>query len=77
MARRFEGLVFVVEPYVDMLPDDLQGSPNLTLTGLRDGLDNSDIVVLLTDHREFRVIPADDLKDKRVIDTRGLWRSIG
>lgn len=77
VARRFEGTLFVVEPHIDALPEDLQFSPNLKLTGLRDGLDHSDIVVLLTDHLEFRSISADCLKDKQVIDTRGVWRSIG
>ena len=77
VSRRFEGTLFIVEPHIEVLPKDLQGSANLTLTGLRDGLEQSDIVVLLTDHQEFRSIPADDLRGKRVIDTRGVWRSIG
>ena len=77
VSRRFDGPLFVVEPHIEVLPKHLQGSANLTLTGLRDGLEHSDIVVLLTDHKEFRNLPADALKGKRVIDTRGVWRSIG
>ena len=77
VSRRFDGPLFVVEPHIEALPKHLQGSANLTLTGLRDGLEHSDVVVLLTDHKEFRSIPADDLKGKLVIDTRGVWRSIG
>ena len=76
VSRRFDGPLFVVEPHIESLPQHLQASANLTLTGLRDGLEHSDIVVLLTDHKEFRNIPADALRGKRVIDTRGVWRSI-
>ena len=76
VSRRFDGPLFVVEPHIESLPQHLQASANLTLTGLRDGLEHSDLVVLLTDHKEFRNIPADALKGKRVIDTRGVWRSI-
>ena len=54
VSRRFDGPLFVVEPHIEVLPKHLQGSANLTLTGLRDGLEHSDIVVLLTDHKEFR-----------------------
>ena len=75
VARRFEGTLFVVEPYIDALPEDLVGFPNLTLAGLSDGLGRSEIVVLLTDHLEFRNIPMNYLKDKQIIDTRGIWPS--
>ena len=76
VSRRFEGQLFVIEPHIEALPRDLQAVPNLVLSELRDGLDRSDMVVLLTDHKAFRDISADDLKNKKIIDTRGVWRSI-
>ncbi len=77
VASRFDGTLFVVEPYIDALPEDLRIFSNLSLTGLEHGLEHSDIVVLLTDHIEFCNIPSDQLRDKRLIDTRGIWRSNG
>ena len=36
-------------------------------------IDRADIVVLLVDHRQFGLIDPEALKDKKLIDTRGLW----
>ena len=62
----------VVDPFVDDLPHELKGSFQVRKTTTDEGLD-SDLVVLLTDHSEFRSIPADRLKGKRLVDTRGVW----
>lgn len=37
-------------------------------------LKNSDILLLLVDHDEFKNIDRELLKDKQIIDTRGVWR---
>lgn len=63
----------IVEPNISELPDALQKS-NAVLTGLDHALAESAIVVLLVDHREFRIDDPHELATKRVIDTRGLWR---
>jgi UDP-N-acetyl-D-mannosaminuronate dehydrogenase len=36
-------------------------------------LDRSDVLVLLTDHTQFREIPADLLAQKKLVDPRGVW----
>ncbi|TKB76727.1 MAG: UDP-N-acetyl-D-mannosamine dehydrogenase, partial [Mesorhizobium sp.] len=36
-------------------------------------IDKSDIVVLLVDHRQFNLVDPEALKDKKLVDTRGLW----
>lgn len=41
---------------------------------LQSVLKESDILVLLVDHKEFKNIDRELLKDKIVIDTRGIWR---
>jgi len=41
---------------------------------LQSVLRDSDILVLLVDHKEFKNIDKELLKDKVVIDTRGVWR---
>ncbi|MHB8173385.1 MAG: UDP-N-acetyl-D-mannosamine dehydrogenase [Nitrospirota bacterium] len=45
-----------------------------TVYDLQSVLRESDIVVLLVDHKEFKNIDRELLKDKVVIDTRGVWR---
>ena len=41
---------------------------------LSDVLEQSHIVVLLTDHRQFKKIPRRILQEKVIVDTRGIWR---
>ncbi len=68
------GRVLAVEPHISALPDGLARLEGLELTDLRAALAEADIVVLLVDHRAFRSITAEQLLNKIVIDTRGLWR---
>ena len=63
----------VVEPFSRTLPHELQSSSRVRLTGLDEGLD-ADLLLMLVDHRAFREVPADRLRGKRIIDTRGIWR---
>ncbi len=65
--------VLAVEPNVTQLPEGLIGSVELQSADVAIG--RADIVLLLVDHRSFRDIRSDMLKDKQVIDTRGMWRS--
>jgi UDP-N-acetyl-D-mannosaminuronic acid dehydrogenase len=44
------------------------------LHSLSDVLQQSQLLVLLTDHRQFRDISRKVLQEKVVIDTRGVWR---
>jgi UDP-N-acetyl-D-mannosaminuronate dehydrogenase len=44
------------------------------LASLEELLAQSDIVLLLTDHQQFRDLPATSLRGKQVIDTRGVWK---
>jgi len=71
-----EGLdVMVVEPHVQALPAALASFGNVALASLKDALSACEVVVLLTDHREFRELDRARLAGKRLIDTRGAWRS--
>ncbi|MBF0524341.1 MAG: UDP-N-acetyl-D-mannosamine dehydrogenase, partial [Deltaproteobacteria bacterium] len=67
------GRLLVVEPHLKTLPESLTGL-NLELTPLGPAVDAADLVVLLVNHRAFRTISPDTLKDKVVIDTQGMWR---
>jgi UDP-N-acetyl-D-mannosaminuronic acid dehydrogenase len=57
--------------------DPLVSSDRFTefpLRGLPEVIENSNILVLLTDHRSFRNIPRRILQEKVIVDTRGVWR---
>ena len=68
------GELLVVEPHVEALPPELSGKPRTDLVSLETALDSSQVVLLLTDYHEFRDVDPHLLADKRLIDTRGIWR---
>ncbi|EIW16026.1 MULTISPECIES: UDP-N-acetyl-D-mannosamine dehydrogenase [Pelosinus] len=66
--------LLAVEPHVNRLPDALQGKQNLELVDLDYALEKADIILLLVNHRFFADVSKDLLREKVVIDTRGMWR---
>jgi len=66
--------ILAVEPHVAGLPPALEGLRGVAMAGLDEALEGAQIVVLLTDHREFRELARDRLEGKRVFDARGAWR---
>jgi UDP-N-acetyl-D-mannosaminuronic acid dehydrogenase len=69
LARRYPGMVRVVEPYLDAAPAGLD-APLITLEA---ALAGRDALLLLTDHAAFRAIPRAALAGRRIMDTRGIW----
>ena len=74
LAASQPGSVDVVEPHIGSLPEELAEGDRVRLVELDEAVANADVVVLLTDHREFRDIEPDRLTGKRIVDTRGVWR---
>jgi len=74
LAQRFEGKVLAVEPNIESLPDKLADSGNIELCGLDEAIKTAGLIVVLTDHKEFKALKSDDLKEMKIIDTRGMWR---
>ena len=66
------GRLFVVEPHVESLPSRLDGQ-RIVLVPLDYALAVADVVVLLTDHRQFGAV-GERVANKRLVDTRGMWR---
>jgi UDP-N-acetyl-D-mannosaminuronic acid dehydrogenase len=64
--------IIAAEPHTRALPRQLQGL-GIEFTDALSAIDRADVVVLLVDHRQFSLIDASALKDKKLIDTRGLW----
>jgi UDP-N-acetyl-D-mannosaminuronic acid dehydrogenase len=63
------GEVMACDPYVSS-----KRFTEFPLHTLSDVLQQSQLLVLLTDHRQFRDISRKVLQEKVVIDTRGVWR---
>lgn len=65
------GEVKVVEPHINILPEDLVNK-DIELVNLYEAITMSDIIVVLVDHEVFYSIDKNILKEKIVIDTRGI-----
>jgi UDP-N-acetyl-D-mannosaminuronic acid dehydrogenase len=67
LIRERVGNIMVCEPYMKAFKE-------LELHPLDKVLKESDIIVLLVNHKQFYDIDRELLKEKIVIDTRGIWR---
>lgn len=74
LAKAKVGKLLVIEPNIDALPESLSKMPDVRLMPIAEALKQADIVVLLVNHKEFYEVDSDLLKEKVVIDTRGVWR---
>lgn len=72
LGRHNVGKLNIVEPHIRSLPDKLRND-NTSLIDLDSAVQASDIVVLLVDHDEFKSLDKSVLKEKVVIDTRGIF----
>ena len=64
----------VVEPNVESLPASLTGYSHVRQQDLKGAIEDADIVLLLVDHKPFKLVTSEQLHDKVVIDTKGIWR---
>ncbi|GKV81859.1 UDP-N-acetyl-D-mannosamine dehydrogenase [Pectobacterium versatile] len=72
IAQWNTGVTLAVEPNVKHLPSVLAGQVKLVDTS--SALKEADVLVMLVDHRQFKAIHPDDVKQQWVIDTKGVWR---
>ncbi len=73
LAEKSSATVCVVEPHISCLPDSLAAG-GVRLVSIDEALAESDIMVVLVDHRDFRTVDPEGLKRMVVIDTRGIWK---
>lgn len=70
--------LLVVEPHIQKLPQTLAHPQNRArLVELDYCIENADILVLLVDHQQFKLIDLSTIRNKTIIDTRGLWHEAG
>lgn len=73
LSEIFPDAVVAVEPNIEALPEKL--SNKLRLVDLDEALRLADIVVALVDHKEFKNLSRDKLKNLTIIDTKGIWQT--
>jgi len=66
------GETWAVEPNVQKLPSSL--ATNVILKDLTTALEHADLLVMLVDHTDFKLIPSDRITQQWIIDTKGVWR---
>lgn len=74
LADESIGTLLIVEPNINQLPPSLADNPAVKLVSLDHAVKNSDIVVGLVDHVEFKLLDRSALSETVVMDTRGMWR---
>lgn len=72
IADWHRGCTYVVEPNIDELPKVLNGPCQLVSTEV--AIANADIILLLVDHQQFKAINGEQIPQKWVVDTKGVWR---
>ncbi|HLS68430.1 MAG TPA: UDP-N-acetyl-D-mannosamine dehydrogenase [Kiloniellales bacterium] len=72
LAARHPGPILAVEPNLQALPESLQKG-GVEAATLERALGSADAILLLVDHRQFKVIEPACLQGKRIYDTRGIW----
>jgi UDP-N-acetyl-D-mannosaminuronic acid dehydrogenase len=65
------GRVLAVEPNISELPSKLAGK--LNFADIETALSETDVLVLLVDHKEFKEIPVSAIAKYTVVDTRGIF----
>lgn len=64
--------VLVVEPHIERLGSPLSDQTNVSLVAIEEAIERADIVVVLVEHDQFKVLHDADLQGKQLIDTKGL-----
>lgn len=72
IAQWHSGETLVVEPNIHQLPAAL--SSHASLVNTADALVQADVLVLLVDHNEFKVVESSRITQRYIVDTKGVWR---
>lgn len=72
--QKHSGQTILVEPNIESLPALFEGFSHVRFSKEPEqAIKDSDLVVLLVDHSQFKALPHSIVSDKHVIDTRGIW----
>nr|WP_282435731.1 UDP-N-acetyl-D-mannosamine dehydrogenase [Peribacillus muralis] len=73
LASLTKNMVYVSEPHINELPLHLLNL-NIQLSSTEDALKHADVVLLLVEHDYFKLVDNISLKNKVVIDTKGIFQ---
>ena len=62
----------IVEPNISILPKSIDTNIS-NLVSLEYGIEDADIIIVLVDHSEFKLIDKSLLVGKHLVDTRGIF----
>lgn len=71
LAAKYPNQILAIEPNVEVLPKKLL-TKNIIQADFKTALTDSDVLVILVDHKEFRKIHKTSIKAV-VVDTKGIW----
>ena len=66
--------ILLVDPYVKKHPLLINNINKLVMCNIRDAIKKADIILFLVDHKEFKKINKENLKNKIIIDTKGIFQ---
>lgn len=72
LAQQFPGSILAIEPHIDQLPESLVDA-GVVLTGAGDAIAQSNVLLLLVDHKLFKDLHMTEKSGKVIVDTRGVW----
>lgn len=72
IAETHAGTTVAVDPNISALPEVIQ--KKIQLLSINTALEMSDILVLLVDHKEFKELSNNDIKNQIIVDTRGIFQ---
>lgn len=72
VASWHSGTTWVVEPNVQQIPTAL--ADEATLVSLEQALVGADVLVMLVDHHAFKAVSGEQIAQRWVVDTKGVWR---
>lgn len=75
LAKIYRGQILAIEPHINYLPEELV-ELSVEFAAFDNALTVSDVLVILVDHNEFKMINRTSWGDKIIVDTRGLLRSV-
>jgi len=73
LAQQSNGTVVLIELNIEYMPSAMQGIKSVDLVDIDAALHRADIVVGLVDHKEFKSIDIERMKEIILINTRGVW----
>lgn len=68
--------ILLVDPYVKKHSLLINNKNKVVMSNVRESIKQADIILFLVDHKEFKKIKKENLKNKIIIDTKGIFQEL-